>query len=1085
MKRLWILKAVAGIFVTYGIIGFFGVPYAIKNSVPQKAFEATNGGIFSVKSVSFNPFTFYLQLHDVSFKTPQKADFIDVHRFAINLNPVDYLWKWGWVIQDIRIENPRITLCKDSHGEMNFGWLSTLGTDENQSTQESKPLALLMNNFTLKEGEIDFTDESEGKHFHQAVDSIGFHLENIDLRDISNKKGMMRLYATINEGGFIDLRGKIEHLKPFAIKGSVAFDSGKLYTPWRYFKDKLPIEVADGTASFGLNYELNTEDINATKLSQVHAQLNRLRVIPKGQLEKLLDVDNLKVSGATVWPMRKVLEANSVKLHGLRLNASRSKAGMIDWVDYIDQINKAFPEDENETKIPWTVGVKELALENIGLGWRDDAPAEPYTATVGGINIYSQNLSSDPKNPLNATVDLGALQLKRSRDASIIGGFENLDVKGLMLDREAKRASIQSIGIEKMKIALARLKNGSIDLQKLIFAPVNEAEKGQQTPWSYAIGEIAFSNGGVNFTDEVPVRNVGVNMEELQLKLNGVSSDPKAAIKIESSAKINQKTTMNLHAQLIREALKSKGVFELNHFALPLIDPYLEPSTNAALRRGDLTLKAEYVYTPAKTSVQGRIALSDWVVEDRRDNSVLLGWNRIGVTPFVYAYPDNRLKINQLSVDGLYTNALIDRNKVLNYSTLSKSQKSESNATHTTQKNPNPFGIDVVKLAIVNSSATFSDLSLPLPFKTYIHDLKGEVLGISTTKDVNTFVRLKGGVDQYGSAKIDGKLNTKAPKSFTDMQVVFENLELKQYTPYSLQFLGYKIANGKLFLDLGYKINDGKLDGKNQVVIKQIEMGEEKAGGSPWPMRLVVALLEDGEGIIDIDLPVQGDVNSPDFKYGKVVWQVIGNLLTKAVTSPFKLLGSLMGLSADDDSLSSVSFEPGEADLLPPVREQLDKLAVVLAKRPKLSLKVHGSWADKEDDRALRIQKLIQSVIGTDPKEKADSVDAMSLEMLEKTAKKSMETSEVKAMRAQMEEKYSQEAEFVRHYTEALVERLIALQVIAPSELETLATARANTIAHYLSRNTALGGRVSVSMNERAVADAKENVPSRLEVSVK
>lgn len=1081
MKKSWIVKWVAGIFVTYGIIGFFGVPYAIKNSVPQKVFEATNGGIFSVKSVSFNPFTFYLQLHDISFKTPQKDDFVDVHRFSINLNPVDYLWKWGWVIQDIRIEHPHITLRKDSQGEMNFGWLSTLGTDENESTQESKPLAVLMNNFTLKEGEIDYRDESEGKHFHQAIESIGFHLENIDLRDVSSKKGMIRLYATMNEGGFVDLRGKIERLKPFEIKGSVAFDSGKLYTPWRYFKDKLPIEVADGTASFGLNYELDTEDINATKLSQVHAQLKRLRVIPKGQQEKLLDVGTLKLSGTTVWPMRKVLEANSVKLDGLTLNASRSKTGMIDWVDYIDQINQAFPEDENATKIPWTVAIKEIALENMTMGWSDNAPVEPYTATVGGINIYSQNLRSNPKNPLNATVGLGALQLNRLRDASIIGGFEGLEVKGLMLEREAKRASIQNIGIERMRVTLKRLKNGSIDLQKLIFAPVKEDQNTQEAPWSYAIGEIAFKNGGVNFTDEVPVRNVGVNMEELQLKLNGVSSDPKAAIGIESSAKINQKTTIKLHAQLIREAFRSTGVFELNHFTLPLIDPYLQPSTNAALRRGDLTLKAEYVYTPSKTSVQGRIALSDWVVEDRRDNSVLLGWNRIGVTPFVYAYPDNRLKINQLSVDGLYTNALIDRNKVLNYSTLSKSQKGESNAT---QKNPHPFGIDVVKLAIVNSSATFSDLSLPLPFKTYIHDLKGEVLGISTTKDVNTFVRLKGGVDQYGSAKIDGKLNTKAPKSFTEMQVVFENLELKQYTPYSLQFLGYKIANGKLFLDLGYKINDGKLDGKNQVVIKQIELGEEKAGGSLWPMRLVVALLEDGEGIIDIDLPVQGDVNSPDFKYGKVVWQVIGNLLTKAVTSPFKLLGSLMGLSADDESLSSVSFEPGEADLLPPVREQLDKLAVVLAKRPKLSLKIHGGWADKEDDRALRIQKLIQTVIRTDPKVKADSVDAMSLEMLEKTAKKSMETSEVKVMRAQMEEKYTQEAEFVRHYTEALVERLIALQVIAPPELDALATARSNAIAHYLSKNSALGGRVSVSVNEKAVADAKENVPSRLEVSV-
>lgn len=1082
MKKLGILKAVAGIFVTYGILGFFGVPYVLKNIVPKKVFEVTNGGIFSVKSVAFNPFSFYLQLKDVSFKTPQKSDFIRINYLAVNLNPLEYLWKFTWVLKDIRIEKPQIALHKGSNGEMNFGWLTALGTDENTTTQESKPLALFLSNVTLKEGRIDYTDESEGKHYHQSIDSIGFHLENIDLRDASKKHGMMRLYATINEGGFIDLRGKIERLKPFEIKGSVAFNSGKLYTPWRYFKDKVPIEVADGTASFGLNYALNTDDINGTKLSQVRMELNHLRIIPKGQQQKLLDVGALKLTGATVWPMRKVLEANTVKLNGLAVNVSRSKEGVIDWVDYLDQIKKAFPEDENETKIPWSFKIKDAAVEEITLVWNDYAPKEAYRANVSGINLYAQNLSSDPKNLVNATAHLGAFKLNRLGDSRVIAGFKSVYADGIVLDREAKYATVQRLAVNGINASLKRLKNGTIDLQQLIYASEKPAKKGQETtPWAYGIDQIELNQTKVNFIDEVPEHLVVADIDDLWLKVDGFSSDKKAMMVIESTARINQKSMLRVRSQLTRDALRSKGEFELNHFSLPLIDPYIEPSTYASLRRGDLTLKGEYAYTPQQTSVKGKIALADWVVEDRRDNSVLLGWNRIGVTPFVYAYPDNRLKINQLSVNGLYTNALIDHNKILNYSTLSKGVKRETN---TTQGKSNPFGIDVVKLAIANSSATFSDLSLPLPFKTYIHDLNGEVLGISTTKDVTTFIRLKGGVDQYGLAKIDGSLNTNAPKNFTDMYVVFDNLELRQYTPYSLQFLGYKIANGKLFLNLGYKINNGKLEGKNQVVIKQIELGEEKAGGSPWPMRLVVALLEDGEGIIDIDLPIQGDVNRPDFKYGKVVWQVIGNVLTKAITSPFKLLGSLMGISSGDETASSVTFEPGEYELSPPMKERLDKLASVLVKRPKLSLKVHGAWALKEDDRALRIQKLIRTVMREDPKVHVDSTDAMSVEMLEKTAKKSMNPSEVKVLRAGLEAKYPQEAQFVHHYTSALMERLIELQAIAPQELDSLAVARANAVVDYLTKNLALVSRVNVALSEKAVVDNKENIPSRLEIAV-
>jgi hypothetical protein len=906
-------------------------------------------------------------------------------------------------------------------------------------------------------------------------------LENIDLRDVSTKEGMVRLYATINDGGFIDLRGKIERIKPFEIKGSLAFSSGKLYTPWKYFEDKLPIEVADGVVGFGLNYALNTADINTTKLSDVHLELNRLRVIAKGEKNKLLDVDKFQLSAATVWPMRKVLEANRVQLDGLELHASRSTSGIIDWIDYMDQINKAFPSDENETKTPWSFRIKDIALEKIAFGWNDYAPKEAYAANINGINLYAQNVSSDAKKSLNASARIDNIELNRLGEGRTIAGLGSVNVDGIVLDRDAKRVSVHNVAIDGGNIILKRLKDGTIDLKKLVYVSANKVPDSTVTPWSYRLEEFSLANMGVDFTDEVPSHTVGIKLDELILKLNGVSSNLRDVIGIQSSGRINQKTTMNLHAQLTREALMSKGEFELNHFSLPLIDPYLEPSTNAALRRGDLTLKGEYSYTPSKASVQGRIGLSDWVVEDRRDNSVLLGWNRIGVTPFIYAYPDNRLKINQISVDGLYTNALVDHNKTLNYATLSKVVKSEAN---TSNGKSNPFGIDVIKLAIANSSATFSDVSLPLPFKTYIHDLNGEILGISTTKDVTTFVRLKGGVDQYGVAKIDGSLNTKAPKNFTDIQVAFDNLELKQYTPYSLQFLGYKIANGKLFLNLGYKINNGKLDGKNQVVIKQIELGEEKAGGSPWPMRLVVALLEDSDGVIDIDLPIQGDVNSPDFKYGKVVWQVIGNILTKAVTSPFKLLGSLMGISSGDETASSVIFEPGVYELSPPMKERLDKLETVLVKRPKLSLKVHGGWAVKEDDRALRIQKLIHAVIGADPKLKVDSTDAMSLEMLEKTAKKSMDPAEVKSIRSGLEKQYAQEAEFVRHYTSTLIERLIELQVIAPPELGSLANARANAVVEYLSKNPALAKRVSVGVSEKAVADTKETISTRLEINV-
>lgn len=1081
MKKQIIIYTALAITSFYALIGFFGVPYAIKNILPDKVLQSTDGGKLAVGSASFNPFTFRLSLQNFSFKTPKNSDFVAVKRFSINVNPLDYLWRGGLVVESITIDTPQISLSKDAKGEMNFAWL--LSGDKNETSKPSEPLALLLNAFTLKHGNLDYRDVSEGRDYYQSVEDIGFHVENIDLRETSNSKGLMRLYATINDGGFVDVRGKIGAMNPFKLEGSVAFNSGKLYTPWRYFKEKLPIEVADGTASLSLKYELNTQDINETKLSNVQMGLKSLRIIPKDAQQKLLDVGSVKLSDATIWPMRKVLDASSLKLDGLALSASRSRAGVIDWLDYMEQINKAFPEDENETKVPWSFLIGEIALENIGVRWEDNRPKVPYTATLEGISLNAQRVSSDPKKTLNAQMKTGKMGVYRNVDTVQIGGFESAAIAGIALEREIKNALVDKVEIGGLSVSLKRLKDSSIDLKQLLYVSNVKEKKSQESarPWSYRVNDAVLNHGSVRFVDEVPSRLVKINLDEVHVGVKNISSNPRETMSIESSSRINKTTTLKMNSQLRLETLQSKGSFELSHFSLPLIDPYIEPSTYAQLRRGDLGLRGTYSYTPLKTSVEGKLALEDWVVEDRRDASVLLGWNRIGVTPFVYAYPDNRLKVNHISVDGLYTNVLIDQNKTLNFSTLSKGVKSESNVS---SASGNPFGIDVIKLSLLNSSATFSDLSLPLPFKTYTHDLGGEVLGISTTKDVTTFVTLRGGVDQYGLTKINGQLNTKDPKAFTDMKVVFENLELKQYTPYSLQFLGYKVADGKLFLNLGYKINQGKLNAQNKIVIKKIELGEEKAGGSQWPMGLVVALLEDSDGTIDIDLPIEGDVNNPDFKYGKVVWQVIGNLLTKAITSPFRLLGAMMGLDSEDDSLSKVSFEAGEDILLPPQIEKLDKLTTLLMKRPKLTLQVHGGWAKEQDERALKMQKLVRTVIGENAKEKINSADALSLEFLEATAKKSMDSKELKELRAAMKEKYTQDAEFTQYYTTALVEKLIALQVLAKPDLEHLASKRAQAVVAYLHKTPALQSRVSIGVHEAGVFDEKKGISSRLELSV-
>ncbi|HHD72315.1 MAG TPA: DUF748 domain-containing protein, partial [Epsilonproteobacteria bacterium] len=112
-------------------------------------------------------------------------------------------------------------------------------------------------------------------------------------------------------------------------------------------------------------------------------------------------------------------------------------------------------------------------------------------------------------------------------------------------------------------------------------------------------------------------------------------------------------------------------------------------------------------------------------------------------------------------------------------------------------------------------------------------------------------------IDRYGTASAKGSFNAGSPKRFADINVVFRNIELPSYTPYSGKFVGRAISSGKLSVTLRYRIDKGTMRGDNTLVINKIEMGREIESNSSvsLPLEFAIALLEDSDGIIDIDMP--------------------------------------------------------------------------------------------------------------------------------------------------------------------------------------------------------------------------------------
>ena len=220
-------------------------------------------------------------------------------------------------------------------------------------------------------------------------------------------------------------------------------------------------------------------------------------------------------------------------------------------------------------------------------------------------------------------------------------------------------------------------------------------------------------------------------------------------------------------------------------------------------------------------------------------------------------------------------------------------------------------------------------------------------------------LELTGRAEGTAGLDIRGKLNPLAKPLALDIQAKVSDLELPPLTPYAVKYAGHGIERGKLSMDVAYQIQpDGQLTASNRLVLNQLQFGDAGAGApASLPVRLATALLADSQGVIDLDLPISGSLNDPQFSLGPVIFKAIVNLIGKAITAPFSLLARALGGAGGQD-MSQVAFAPGSAQLGAPARAQLDQVAKALTERPQLRLTVTGTASLAAEREGLRRERL-------------------------------------------------------------------------------------------------------------------------------
>lgn len=577
---------------------------------------------------------------------------------------------------------------------------------------------------------------------------------------------------------------------------------------------------------------------------------------------------------------------------------------------------------------------------------------------------------------------LKALVVRDPANGSELARLEQAEISGASVSTAARSVVLEQVALTNAR-ASAILESGEKSNWDALLAalgagarsaPAASRASPEAAPWRAQAGSIEVRNSGVAFTDRRLDPALALELEQVNVRAREVSTDKAQPVQLAVDGRIKDGGQFGVAGQVNMHTLAADLKVQLAGLSLTPLQPYAARYARVQIVSALASADGRVRYGFAKAAgadlvFEGEVGLDKVIVEETEPAQPFLSVETLRAAQTRLTLGPDRLEIQDLRLDKLATRLLIAKDRSINIVKLLRSQAAAPAQApapgDATNKSAAPipasgpvdsFAIVISRVRLDHSVLEFSDMSLTRPFQARMHELQGVITGISTATDTRARMELDARVDEFGSAQIRGSMNLFKPRVFTDMSLIFRNLEMTSLTPYAAKFAGYRVASGKLSVDLHYRIKNSQLVGDNRIVVDKLELGErvESASALNVPLDLAIALLKDSDGRIDIGLPVSGSLEDPQFSIGAIVWKAIGNLLTGIVTAPFRALASILGAGAGSDDLSVIKFDPGSARIAAPERIQLQKIADALAKRPSLKLTVNPTYAPQVDREALQ-----------------------------------------------------------------------------------------------------------------------------------
>jgi Domain of Unknown Function (DUF748) len=551
---------------------------------------------------------------------------------------------------------------------------------------------------------------------------------------------------------------------------------------------------------------------------------------------------------------------------------------------------------------------------------------------------------------------------------------------------------------------IVREADGTINATRILPAPKEADTTGRQgTPWLLTLKRAELQKWQIAFTDLTPREPVHVIADDVMLRASDLSNQKGRKGRLDLTARLNQTGTLAVKGPLAINPVSAELKLDLKDFGLVPLQPYFADRVNVLMTSADLsaTGATRFALPPdGKPAIafDGEVTLTNFASVDKAKSEDFLKWTTLFAGGIAYRHEPMRLDIEQVALSDFYSRIIIYPAGRLNLQNIVASPQ-DAREENTPGPAPQPRGaatqggrggpapvvaqqpttapapaapstpagapppIRIGKVTLQGGNVNFTDLFIKPNYSANLTGIGGAVTGLSSQLDTAADVDLRGRFAGSAPVQIQGKINPLVRNLFLDLKANVRDIELGPFTPYSGKYVGYAIEKGKLTFNVAYKIENRKLAASNQILVDQLTFGgkTESPQATKLPVMLAVALLKDRNGVIDVNLPISGSLDDPKFSIGGLIVRVVVNLITKAITAPFALIGNLVG-GGDGAELSYVQFEPGRAVLTAQAQDKLAKLQKGLVDRPGLKLDITPRVDPQTDREGLRRYRFEQQI---------------------------------------------------------------------------------------------------------------------------